>query len=92
MNIFEYFKQLNIFKRNKIPFELKVLGILMYAFGLSTRKTAKLLTLTKQKISKTSIHNYVRKASQALKLKPEPKVHKIISVDETVIKLNGEKV
>ncbi|MGB9729964.1 MAG: hypothetical protein ACP5GU_09450 [Thermoprotei archaeon] len=47
MNIFEYFKQLNIFKRNKVPFELKVLGILMYAFGLSTRKTAKLLTLTR---------------------------------------------
>jgi transposase-like protein len=61
----------------------------MYTFGFSTRKTAKLLTLTRQKISKTSIHNYVRKASQVLKLKPEPKVHKIISVDETVIKLNS---
>ncbi|MGC8949153.1 MAG: hypothetical protein ACP5OK_07445 [Thermoprotei archaeon] len=56
MNIFEYFKQLNIFKRNKVPFELKVLGILMYAFGLSTRKTAKPPTITKQKISKTSTH------------------------------------
>ncbi|MGB9729854.1 MAG: hypothetical protein ACPL1B_08310 [Thermoprotei archaeon] len=31
MNIFEYFKQLNIFKRNKVPFELKVLGILMHS-------------------------------------------------------------
>ncbi|MGC9068757.1 MAG: hypothetical protein ACP5IZ_07240, partial [Thermoprotei archaeon] len=89
VNIFEYFKQLNIFKRNKIPFELKVLGILMYAFGLSTRKTTKTTHTHKTKNLKNK-HTQVRKASQTLKLKPEPKVHKIISVDETVIKLNGE--
>ncbi|MGC9164948.1 MAG: hypothetical protein ACP5GU_04395 [Thermoprotei archaeon] len=55
MNIFEYFKQPNIFKRNKVPFELKVLSILMYAFGLSTRKTAKLEVA---QISHQSQHHY----------------------------------
>ncbi len=49
VNIFEHFKQLNIFKRNKVPFELKILGILINSD--SARKTTKLSTLTKQKTS-----------------------------------------
>jgi len=51
-------------------------------------KTTRLPTLTKQRTSKTSAR--VRKASQILKLESKPKVHKIISTDETAIKLNGE--
>jgi ABC-type uncharacterized transport system auxiliary subunit len=60
-----------------------------HAFGPSNKKNSKTThTHKKQKTSKTSTQ--ARKTSQVLK--PEPKVHKIIPVDETVIKLNGENV
>ncbi|MGC8948578.1 MAG: hypothetical protein ACP5OK_04485 [Thermoprotei archaeon] len=38
MSIFERFKQLNIFKRNKVPFELKVLSILMHSDSAQERQ------------------------------------------------------
>jgi len=34
-DIFEFFRDLNVFKREKKRFELKVVAVLLYAFGLS---------------------------------------------------------
>ena len=40
-DIFTLFRDLNVFKRNKKMFELKVVSVLLYAFGLSLRKTSR---------------------------------------------------
>jgi hypothetical protein len=40
-DIFEFFRDLNVFKRNRKRFELKVIAVLLYAFGLSLRKTSR---------------------------------------------------
>jgi len=37
---FEFFRDLDVFKRNRKGFELKVIAVLLYAFGLSLRKTS----------------------------------------------------
>ena len=37
-------KELKIFERNKVPFEIKILGIAIYIQTSSTRRTAKILS------------------------------------------------
>ena len=39
-DIFEFFRNLNVFKRNKKRFELKVIAVLLYTFGASGRPLA----------------------------------------------------
>ena len=38
-DIFTLFRDLNVFKRNKKRFELKVIAVLLYAFGLLSTRT-----------------------------------------------------
>jgi len=44
-NIFQIFRGLRVFKRNKKPFELKLLAVLDYIFGSSYRKISKKLSI-----------------------------------------------
>jgi len=39
-DVFAFFRNLNVFVRNKKRFELKVTAVLLNAFGLSLRKTS----------------------------------------------------
>ena len=44
MTIREIVKGLRIFERNKVPLEIKILGIAIYIQTSSVRKTAKILS------------------------------------------------
>jgi putative transposase len=54
-DIFEFFRDLNVFKRNRKRFELKVVAVLLYAFGLSLRKTSRFFWVLSERVSKSSV-------------------------------------
>jgi transposase-like protein len=81
----------SIFKRNKKDKYLKALSILLYIFHGSFRKVSKELSILFEPISKSTIHNLVKKFLEIIKISIKPKKRKRIAIDETVIKLRGRK-
>jgi len=77
------------FRRNKIPPEKKIKAVELYLRGLSYRQVAEIL-----EISHTTVWETVQKLAKTIyqpKLLAVKKHRKFIAVDETVIKINGEK-
>jgi len=77
------------FRRNKIPAEKKSRAVELYLKGLSYRQVARILG-----ISHTTVWETVQKLAEAVyqpKLLAVKKQRSSIAVDETVIKINGEK-
>jgi putative transposase len=72
-NIFECFRNLNVFKRNKKRFELKVVAVLLYAFGLSLRKTSGFFWVLSEPLSKSSVQDWVKKVEEKLSFDPKPR-------------------
>jgi transposase-like protein len=60
LNIFELFRDLKIFKRNKKPLFLKILGVMDYIFGTSYRKISRKLSVVFESVSKSAVHKWVR--------------------------------
>ena len=78
-----------VFKRNKIPLEIKAYAIACYAIISSCRKCAKKLAFI-CKVSKSSVNYWVRKFANALRFAKQCKEFRRIAVDETEVKLNGK--
>ena len=79
---------LNLFERNKVPKEVKYLGIAMYFQTSSLRKTAKVLSEI-YPVSKTAVWRWIRKVEAKLPNPTEKKQRDLILIDETVVKGNG---
>jgi len=60
-DIFAFFRNLNVFVRDKKRFELKVMAVLLNAFGLSLRKTSSFFGLLSEPVSKSSVEGWMRK-------------------------------
>ena len=90
MSIREIVKGLRIFERNKVPLEIKILGIAIYIQTSSVRKTARILSEF-HPVSKSSVHRWIKKFEERLPIITEKKRRKLIAIDETVVKANGEK-
>ena len=90
MSIKEIVKGLRIFERNKVPLEIKILGIAIYVQTSSVRRTAKILSEL-QPVSKSSVHRWIKKFEERLPIITEKKRRKLIAIDETVVKANGKK-
>jgi len=88
-DIFTLFRDLNVFKRNKKRFELKVVAVLLYAFGLSLRKTSGFFWLLSEPLSKSSVQDWVKKVEAKLRFEPVQSWHRAIAVDESVVKCGG---
>jgi len=88
-DIFTLFRDLNVFKRNKKRFELKVIAVLLYAFGLSLRKTSGFFWLLSEPLSKSSVQDWMKKVEAKLRFEPVPSWHRAIAVDESVVKCGG---
>jgi len=86
----EVVKELGVFERNKIPLEIKILGIAIYIQTSSVRKTAKILSEF-HPVSKSAVHKWIKKFEEKLPIVTEKKPRKIVAIDETVVKANGEK-
>ncbi len=56
----EIVKELKVFERNKIPLEVKILGIATYIQTSSVRRTAKILSEI-HPVSKSSVHRWIKK-------------------------------
>ncbi len=83
----EIVKELKVFERNKVPFEIKVLGIATYIQTSSVRRTAKILSEI-HPVSKTSVWNWIKKFEEKLPISSEKKQRNLVAIDETVVKAN----
>jgi transposase-like protein len=70
---------------------LKAISLIDYIFHGSLRKIAKKLSLFFKPISKSAIHRYAKKFQSKVRMGIEPKERNMIAIDETCIKLNGQK-
>ena len=86
----EIVKELKVFERNKVPLEVKVLGIATYIQTSSVRRTAKILSEI-HPVSKTSVWNWIKKFEEKLPISAEKKERKLIAIDETVVKANKKQ-
>ena len=83
----EIVKELKVSERNKIPLEIKVLGIATYIQTSSVRRTAKILSEI-HPVSKSSVHRWIKKFEEKLPISTEKKERNLIAIDETVVKAN----
>jgi hypothetical protein len=72
-DIFAFFRNLNVFVRDKKRFELKVMAVLLNAFGLSLRKTSSFFGLLSEPVSKSSVEGWMRKVKEKLSFNPKPR-------------------
>ena len=81
----EVVKELKIFERNKVPLEIKIIGVAMYIQMSSIRRTAKILSEI-HSVSHNAVHKWVKKFEEKLPISTEKKRRNLIAVDETVVK------
>jgi hypothetical protein len=62
-------KKLDIFERNKVPLDLKVLGLAFYIQLSSLRRAARALSEI-HRVSKTAVWKWVRKLSEKICIEP----------------------
>ncbi len=79
---------LNLFERNKVPKEVKYLGIAMYSQTSSLRKTARVLSEI-HPVSKTAVWRWIKKVESKLPNPTEKKQRDLVLIEETVVKGNG---
>jgi len=82
-------ERLRLFERNKVPWNLKVLGLAMYFQTSSLRRTARVLSEFRR-VSKTAVWKWVVKLRRRLKVASGRKRRRLIAVDETCVKVNGQ--
>ncbi len=87
LKVKEIVKELNVFERNKVPLEIKILGIATYIQTSSVRRTARILSEI-HPVSKTSVWNWIKKFEEKLPISTEKKQRNLIALDETVVKAN----
>ncbi len=86
----EIVRELKIFERNKVPFEIKILGIATYVQTSSMRRTAKILSEF-HSVSHNAVHKWIKKFEEKLPISTEKKKRNLIAIDETVVKANKKK-
>jgi len=82
-------ERLRPFERNRVPLNLKVLGLAMH-FQTSSLRTARVLS-EYCRVSKTSVWKWIVKLRERLKISLEKKPRRLIAVDETCVKVNGQQ-
>lgn len=89
LKVKEIVKELKVFERNKIPLEIKILGIAIYIQTSSVRRTARILSELHPAL-KTSVWNWIKKFEEKLPT-TERKQKNLIALDETVVKARKKK-
>ena len=82
-------RELKIFERNKVPFEIKILGIATY-IQTSSRRTGKILSEF-HPVSHNAVHKWIKKFEEKLPIVVEKKPRKVVAIDETVVKANKKR-
>jgi len=76
-------KGLKVFERNKVPLEVKILGIATYIQTSSVRRTARILSEI-HPVSKTSLEK--QRSLGKIPISTKKKERKTVAIDETVVK------
>jgi putative transposase len=79
---------LGVFEGNKVPLELKVLGLAFYIQLSSLRRAARILSEVRS-VSKTAVWKWVKKFGEKVSVKPSRMPGRLIALDETCVKVNG---
>jgi len=79
-----------VFERNKVPLEIKIVGIATYIQTSSTRRTARILSEI-HPVSHNAVHKWVKKFEVKLPISTEKKQRNLVAIDETVVKANKKK-
>ena len=85
----EVIKRHRLFKRERVPHEVKAIAVMAYYFGQSYRKVAKLFQ-DYYKFSHQSLSEWYKRLSKVFPLSTERKEREAIAVDETKICVKGE--
>ena len=83
-------KELRIFERNKVPEEIKILGIAIYFQTSSFRRTARILSEL-HKVSYNAVRRWIKKIEEKLPIATEKKPRNLIAIDETIVKANKKR-
>ena len=89
MDVFAFFRNLNVFVRNKKRFELKVTAVLLNAFGLSLRKTSSFFGSQSQSRSRVLRSGRERFSEEKLSFDPKPREYSSLL---TVVKCGGRSL
>jgi putative transposase len=81
-------ESLGVFERNKVPLELKILGLAFYIQLSSLRRAARALSEI-HRVSKTAVWKWVRKLSEKICIDPPKMPRRLVALDETYVKVNG---
>jgi len=79
---------LGVFEGNKVPVELKVLGLVFYIQLSSLRRAARALSEVRS-VSKTAVWKWVKKFGGKVSFKPSRMPRRLIALDETYVEVNG---
>ena len=90
MKLKELIEGLNLFERERVPTEIRILGIAIYVQTSSTRRTAKILSEV-HPVSHTAVWKWIKKFEEKLSISTEKKKRNLIAIDETVVKANRKK-
>ena len=85
--LLEAVKGAGLFKRNKVSLEVKVRAMVLYLAGLSTRGMTERYGLIKA--SREAVRLWVHKI-ESLAYHGPPRPRRLVAIDETKAKLNGE--
>jgi transposase-like protein len=72
-----------IFKRNKVSLEIKIIAIALFLQGLGIRRISKIVDK-----AKSSVHEWTLKFRENLNIEVKRKKRRCIAIDETKIKVN----
>jgi putative transposase len=81
-------EKLDVFERNKVPLELKVLGLASYVQLCSLRRAARALSEI-HRVSKTAVWKWVRKLSEKMCIDPPRIPRRLVALNETCVKVSG---
>jgi transposase-like protein len=88
LNIKSLVESLGVFERNKVPLELKILGLAFYIRLSSLRRAARALSEI-HRVSKTAVWKWVRKIGEKININPSRMPRRLRALDETCVKVNG---
>ncbi len=90
MKLKKLIEELNLFERERVPTEIRILGIATYIQTSSTRRTAKILSEF-HPVSHTAVWKWIKKFEEKLPISTEKKRRNLIAIDETVVKANKKR-
>ncbi|MBC7109433.1 MAG: IS6 family transposase [Archaeoglobi archaeon] len=87
MKLKKLIEELNLFERERVPTEIRILGIATYIQTSSTRRTARILSEI-HPVSHTAVWKWIKKFEEKLPISAEKKRRNLIAIDETIVKAN----